>query len=436
VGPTLLGVALLAWPDRSTKLKCVLSSRGVVMKKDLYGYKGRFERALVLLDRADISDCNKRLVFRFIDDCALDGLTKPRLIKLAQVLRKLAEMLGKDFDKVDIDDIKGLVRRINDFDLSVWTKASYRSVIKKFFKWVDGGDEYPVIVRWIRSQPKAKDIPMISKSDLITPEEVQKAIRARPYPRDKAFISLLWESGCRIGEIGMMWIKNVTIDDQGAVLTVNGKTGSRRIRVVNSVIYLADWLNNHPNRDDPEAPLWVNIGSRHHGRMMDYPALQKIVTSGFRSAGINKRCNPHLFRHSRASTMANHLTEFQMNQYFGWKQGSNMPATYVHMSGKDLDGTILKMNGLKVEEEQEVEKSKICPKCDAFNAIDSIYCSKCAHVLDEREVMKTQADFVEEQQAGNTATAAMNHLMKDPEVQLFLAQKMMVMSAGKLGRGM
>jgi hypothetical protein len=47
--------------------------------------------------------------------------------------------------------------------------------------------------------------------------------------------------------------------------------------------------------------------------------------------------------------MANPLTEFQMNHYFGWTQGSNMPSTYVHLSGKDLDGAILKMNGQKVD---------------------------------------------------------------------------------------
>jgi len=44
-------------------------------------------------------------------------------------------------------------------------------------------------------------------------------------PRDKAFISLLYESGCRIGELLNLKIKNVEFDANGAVLIVNVKTG-------------------------------------------------------------------------------------------------------------------------------------------------------------------------------------------------------------------
>ena len=36
-----------------------------------------------------------------------------------------------------------------------------------------------------------------------------------------------------------------------------------------------------------------------------------------------------------------------MNQYFGWIQGSGMPATYVHMNGSNIDSSILELNGVK-----------------------------------------------------------------------------------------
>ncbi|MBW2965283.1 tyrosine-type recombinase/integrase, partial [Candidatus Woesearchaeota archaeon] len=80
---------------------------------------------------------------------------------------------------------------------------------------------------------------------------------------------------------------------------------------------------------------------------MHYSAIRSMVSRTFEKAGIRKKCNPHAFRHSRATYMANHLTEFQMNQYFGWIQGSDMPSTYVHMSGREVDDAILAMNGLK-----------------------------------------------------------------------------------------
>ena len=36
-------------------------------------------------------------------------------------------------------------------------------------------------------------------------------------------------------------------------------------------------------------------------------------------------------------------TEAQMKEHFGWVPGSYMPSTYVHLSGKDVDGAILKV---------------------------------------------------------------------------------------------
>jgi integrase/recombinase XerD len=49
--------------------------------------------------------------------------------------------------------------------------------------------------------------------------------------------------------------------------------------------------------------------------------------------------------------MANHLTEAQMNAYFGWIEGSGMPSIYVHYRG-DIDDAILRADGI-VQKETE-----------------------------------------------------------------------------------
>ncbi|MEK6974529.1 MAG: hypothetical protein AABW41_04820 [Nanoarchaeota archaeon] len=101
------------------------------------------------------------------------------------------------------------------------------------------------------------------------------------------------------------------------MINVNGKTGSRKIRIISSTQYLATWLENHPLKNDSNSPLWVNLGSRNFNKLMKYPAAVKILRTLFKKCDINKRHNPHLFRHSRATYLANHFTEFQMNQMFG-----------------------------------------------------------------------------------------------------------------------
>jgi len=82
-----------------------------------------------------------------------------------------------------------------------------------------------------------------------------------------------------------------------------------------------------------------------------------ILKSVAQKAGIDKPINPHHFRHSRATDLAKKLTEAQLCQYMGWIQSSREAATYIHLSGRDMDKAILTLHGL-AEEETEEEHSK------------------------------------------------------------------------------
>jgi integrase/recombinase XerD len=51
-----------------------------------------------------------------------------------------------------------------------------------------------------------------------------------------------------------------------------------------------------------------------------------------------------------------------MREYFGWTKSSDMPKVYVHLSGRDVDSTLLKHYGIKVEVPKEKEfEPKACP---------------------------------------------------------------------------
>ncbi len=129
-----------------------------------------------------------------------------------------------------------------------------------------------------------------------------------------------------------------------------------------------------------------------------------------------------MFRHSRATFMAGHLTEFQMNRYFGWKQGSDMASTYVHMSGKDLDSAVMAMNGIKPKE--EVKKSaltqKICPRCEAKNNPGIKLCYVCTAPLD----LKTSFEIDEKFEKKDKFYTAMRILMNNKKFVNFLDSMM------------
>ena len=102
-------------------------------------------------------------------------------------------------------------------------------------------------------------------------------------------------------------------------------------------------------------------------------------------AGIKKRVHPHILRHSRATVLAKYLPEAVLCEYFGWVQGSDVPAVYVHLSGRDLDEAIDRLYEIGEEEKPKLAKPRKCPRCENINDPMAVYCSKCGLILDERK---------------------------------------------------
>lgn len=356
---------------------------------DIHDYGRRLQTAIIALERPEVAPRNRQLIKEFKDSCVLEDMSLARMERYVGCLRRMAEILGKDFDRATREDITRVVRDIQMQDTSPWTKYTYKILLRRFYKWLKGdNEEYPEEVKWIKPRVKLSDTKLPNEGDLLTEEEVDNLVRVAITPRDKAFVALLYESGARIGEMGSLQIRNVKPDNYGVVLWVTGKTGQRPIRIIKATPHLMTWLACHPRKDDPEAALWVTISTAKHTPVC-YAAMRNLLQRLFERAGIRKRFNPHLFRHSRATHLAEHLTEFQLNVYFGWVHGSNMAATYVHMNGKNVDAKMLELNGLaEANAPKEVKKPRSCPRCETINTVEAKYCLKCGGVLDVRTAME------------------------------------------------
>jgi integrase len=380
---------------------------------DPHNYKGRLKAALRKLKESDISEENKKTIIEFHNYCFAEGLTIPRVAKYVCTLRIISSLLRIDFKDATKADILNLVRKIEQGNYSEWTKQFYKVALKKFYKWLRQTEDYPPEVKWIKTTVKNKKHKL--PEELLTEEDVKRLVEAADHPRDRALVFVLYESGCRIGEILALKIKHVSFDKFGAQIIVDGKTGSRRIRLISSTPVLANWLENHPLRDNPNSLLWVGIGTRNKNEPLSYSNVRILLKRLGEKAGIKKAVNPHMFRHSRATFLANHLTEAQMKQYFGWVQGSDMASVYVHLSGRDVDNALLKVYGLRSQEERQEStlKPKDCPRCKRANSAVSKFCNSCGMVLDIKTAIQ-----LEGKRAG--ADELMTSLVKQPEVQQFL----------------
>lgn len=254
-------------------------------------------------------------------------------------------------------------------------------MFKQFWRWLKDTEEFPPEVRWIKSGYGITHKKLVD--DLISSKEVKEAIQACESPRDKAFISFLYESGARIGEMLSMEIKDFWSEKFCSRARLTDKTGERVIPIVNSIPYMSAYLETHPFRDDPKAAIWLSFSRYHHHNPLLHQGATKLIKTLFDKAKIKKKCNPHTFRHSRASELSIDLKEQQMCQYFGWVIGSEQTRNFVHLSGRDLDASILRANGVEVKESKDDNplKPMPCPRCNFTNSGAAKYCSQCSLAL-------------------------------------------------------
>jgi len=365
-----------------------------VVKDDLYHHQKDFakyiERELNKLyteDREKVRD--------FLYELVAKGYSFARVNRYMFSICSQARSLGKPYTSVNESDIKAWLLKFQNSDYSDWTKYTVLIQIRKFLRWLGKEKE----AAWIKPRsPKHNKLP----EEILTEEEIKRLAEAAYTTRDKAFILALYDSGLRIGEFLPLKLKHVQFYKYGAELRVEGKTGQRRVRIIASTIALQKWIEEHPAKNDPEAYLWCKIPTPNNPKFkinhLSYFFINRLLKDLAEKAGIKKKVNPHAFRHARATFMARHLTEAQMKEYFGWKQSSDMAAIYVHLSGRDVDNSILKIYGINDAEtsQEPVLKLEKCPRCNEPNDPASKFCYKCGLPLDKDNFLVKNEDSLEE----------------------------------------
>jgi len=328
-------------------------------------------------------------------------------------LLTLARLFQKDFDRATKEDLKELVATL-DLKYKAWTKMKLRLALKRFFKWLKQGDdyltleEYPDEVRWIKRSFGKRDEPRIQRNQCWNEQEIKKLLAAATHPRDRALIAILTETGARVGEVGSLRIGDVYQDEFSYLIHLKGKTGERDDRVIYSGPYLAQWLNVHPQRDDPQAPLFTK---KSHPGPLRYGGILSLLRKLARRSGLqHKKCNPHIFRHSRATLMAEQgWPEPIIKEYLGWQKDSDMMSTYSHLTSRQANSYVLKVHGLgKAEPTKPTLKAQLCATCHQQNGPAAKFCRRCGRPLSHEAILKYN-------HCRNEASDILNQLVEDPE---------------------
>jgi hypothetical protein len=108
-----------------------------------------------------------------------------------------------------------------------------------------------------------------------------------------------------------------------------------------------------------------------------------------------------------------------MKELLGWVQSSDMPSVYIHLSGRDVDGALLKAHGIMPNKEETVKMEltiKICPRCKQKIGPETQFCPFCGMASNDKSALRLEQEKAK-------ADQMMDMLMNDEEVRKFLAEK-------------
>lgn len=388
-------------------------------EKDLYNEEQRLDTVLNKLEQSNILRVNKTKINEFKNHLLSSSVGKNKTSRYLYDLIHIAEWLSKPFDKANKKDIERIMMKLEEAKgeqthklFSEWTKYGYRIILRKFFKWLRGTRYYPDEVDWIKIKIKECDKKL--PEDMLTEEEILSLIDCCNSKRDKALISLIYDSGCRVGELINLRIRDIDYFEKGMKIYLHGKTGTRRIPVIFSAPYLSFWLNEHPIKK-PDSYVFVTS----NGKRLCYGRVRELIKESAKRAKVDKKVNPHNFRHSRASFYAGKLNDRIMMEFFGWKKTDTI-AIYSHLNGKQIDGAILGANGIKTEEDTEktILKPKKCLRCGKIHEATAIYCT-CGYPLDEKVAREIKLNEMQREKAD----IIMDKIINDPEVWELIKKK-------------
>ena len=262
------------------------------MKDQIYKIEYNLQQEKERLRRENIDQRVITTFLDFIDEINVQNLTKHRQYFYLVKLRTMGKILNEKILCPEKEDIKKMIATLKNTTTKRHKEYAENSIkdflttLKKFYKWHEEGKYLPT-VSWIKTRTMASQQ---EKPDFVITElEIAKMIKACKNTRDKALISLLYDSGCRIGELLTMKKEDIQFDEYGASLLVQGKTGSRWVRVVGNSVPLT---REHISTMEKGEYVFQTMEGEKKGTIMKYPSVSRLLSQLQRRAGIKRRIYP------------------------------------------------------------------------------------------------------------------------------------------------
>ena len=368
--------------------------------RDLYNRKEKLTH-WIQKAKTELNEPDRMHVLQFVEHMQEKDNSILWIVRCITALIYIRRQLNKPFVDCKKEDIKSLFVWMDTKNYKASTHEKFRKILKIFYKAVFGKNEFhPDSINWFSTQvgkEKKSQERDLDIAEYLEENEVPRLIDAASTIQKKAFLACMYESGARPEEFLRLTNIDIKFDTNGAILFLRGKTGERRVRIVSFAKSLQQWLEIHPLKDKHQFPLWISQATNYKNEPLGLRGAQKIIEEALLKTNLNKHKRLYLLRHSRATHLCKHLTEAQMCVFFGWAIGTKVVRRYIHLSGKDLDSTLLAIGeGRQVQQQEYQLRAAKCNRCSENLSPTQQFCSRCGLSCDLSQQYSLENKIVKE----------------------------------------
>ena len=286
------------------------------------------------------------------------------------------------------------------------------------------------------------------RKDRLTLDEFDRIVEAfSDDSRMQALLTFAFESLGRPQELLGRKLKDVEIFDNYAKVTISehGKEGIGILRCIDSYFYFAKWLNEHPLKSDPEAYLFINLGTRRKYGQLKPSAANVLIRRRLQRLGIRKPITLYsLKRNGVTHCRLRGDSDVDIQHRARWTSTKQLKTYDMSNQDDSLRIELIKRGIIEPDERNKelAPRSRICQFCHKLNGVVENICCSCMRPLDrqaiealeeehnkqhttagEIEQLRHQIDKLLEREEQRTQyDGLLNEAINQPEVKATLAR--------------
>lgn len=276
------------------------------------------------IQSGEVQDDYEQLLRAYLETKRIEGRSEKTIERYKYILNRLHKAVPLPMREMTVFSIRHYLGTEKERGISDRTLRGYRDVYQAFFGWLFREGLIP-------SNPCGNLSPIKCKREVRTPyseADIEKLKEACKCQRDKAIITFLLATGCRISEVCGLDKKD--IDFANMECTVLGKGNKERTVYLDSVatMHLHQYLSNRKDKSDA---LFVGKGLAR----MHPGGIRKRLNEIGDSAGVED-VYPHRFRQTLATSLINHGMSVQEVAKILGHDNINTTMTYVYVSSENV----------------------------------------------------------------------------------------------------